>query len=91
VKDSDCIYFLQWCLPRLGMRWAGFRKVRGTVCKSVEVIEVVDRWLDPDHRYFKVRGDDKGIYILRYSTSEDAWEMTLFDSGTLGEPRISST
>jgi hypothetical protein len=59
--------------------------------RCVEVIEVLDRWLDPVHRYFKLRGDDNGIYILRYSTSEDAWEMTLFDSGTGGEPRISST
>jgi len=59
--------------------------------RCVEVIEVVDRWLDPVHRYFKLRGDDKGIYILRYSTNEDVWEMTLFDSGAVGEPRISSS
>lgn len=35
MRDKDCVRFLQWCLPRLGLRWAGFRKVRGTVCKRV--------------------------------------------------------
>jgi len=59
--------------------------------KCIEVLEVVDRWLDPEYRYFKLRGDDKGIYILRYSASEDSWEMILFDSGTVGDPRISLT
>jgi chemotaxis protein methyltransferase CheR len=35
VKDADCIDFLQWALPRLGLRWAGFRKVRRQVCKRI--------------------------------------------------------
>jgi chemotaxis protein methyltransferase CheR len=35
MKDVDCIEFLRWCLPRLGLRWEGFRKVRRTVCKRV--------------------------------------------------------
>ena len=35
VKDADCIHFLQWALPRLGLRWAGFRRVRGQVCKRL--------------------------------------------------------
>ena len=26
---------LQWCLPRMGYRWPGFRKVRGQVCKRI--------------------------------------------------------
>ena len=33
--------------------------------RCIEVTEVIDRWLDPAHRYFKLRGDDHGIYILR--------------------------
>jgi chemotaxis protein methyltransferase CheR len=32
---EDCVAFLQWALPRLGMRWAGFRKVRRQVCKRI--------------------------------------------------------
>src|SRR3954462_11079813 len=30
-----------------------------------EVLEVLDRWYGPDHRYFKVRAPD-GVYILRH-------------------------
>jgi chemotaxis methyl-accepting protein methylase len=25
VKDADCVALLQWGLPRLGLRWRGFR------------------------------------------------------------------
>lgn len=35
MKDSDCVQFLQWALPRLYMRWPGFRRVRAQVCKRV--------------------------------------------------------
>jgi len=35
MRDSECVEFLQWALPRLGMRWAGFRRVRRQVCKRV--------------------------------------------------------
>ena len=35
MNDADCIRFLQWSLPRLGLRWAGFRRVRGQVCKRL--------------------------------------------------------
>ena len=34
--------------------------------RKIEVLEVVDRWLAPDHRYFKVKGDEGGLYIIRY-------------------------
>ncbi|MBV9000963.1 MAG: hypothetical protein JO304_18010 [Solirubrobacterales bacterium] len=30
-----CVEFLQWALPRLGLRWSGFRRVRGQVCKRL--------------------------------------------------------
>jgi chemotaxis protein methyltransferase CheR len=35
LRDSDCIAFLQWALPRLGLRWTGFRKVHRQVCKRL--------------------------------------------------------
>ncbi len=35
MRNADCVAFLKWCLPRLGLRWSGYRKVRGTVCKRV--------------------------------------------------------
>lgn len=36
MRDSDCIALLQWALPRMGFRWAGFRKVRRQVCKRIQ-------------------------------------------------------
>ncbi len=35
MSDAECVDFLQWALPQLHMRWPGFRKVRGQVCKRV--------------------------------------------------------
>lgn len=50
--------------------------------RRVEVAEVVDRWLGCDRRYFKVRGDDGDLYILRYEPLREHWELTLFASAT---------
>lgn len=36
MKDYECVQLLQWALPRLRLRWAGFRKVRKQVCKRVD-------------------------------------------------------
>lgn len=36
MKDSECVGFLQWALPRLRLHWPGFRKVRGQVCKRID-------------------------------------------------------
>jgi len=59
--------------------------------RVIEIAEIVDRWVAPEHRYFKVRGDDGGVYILRQDVARDIWEMILFDSGTRAETRLSST
>lgn len=59
--------------------------------KPVDVSEILDRWLSPNHRYFKVRGEDDGIYILRHDTESGEWELTMFDSGRRDETRLSST
>jgi hypothetical protein len=59
--------------------------------RAIEVGEIIDRWLDPAHSYFKLRGDDGGIYILRHDQAADTWEMILFDSDTRLETRLSST
>jgi chemotaxis protein methyltransferase CheR len=36
VKDAECVAFLQWALPRLELRWPGFRRVRAQVCKRLQ-------------------------------------------------------
>ena len=48
--------------------------------KPVEVEAVLDSWLAPDHRYFKVCGSDHAYYILRHDVRTGCWELTLFDA-----------
>ena len=53
--------------------------------RTIEVTEVLDAWLAPDHRYFKVRGDNAACYILRNDMLTGRWELTMFDrSGAIG-------
>ncbi len=59
--------------------------------REIGVSEIIDRWLDPDHSCFKVRGDDGDIYILRYDRTADIWQMILFSSGKHDDTRLSST
>jgi hypothetical protein len=59
--------------------------------RRITVAEELDRWLDPEHRYFKVRGDDGDTYILRHDVPSDAWELTLFSAGGGRGPLLSST
>lgn len=47
--------------------------------RRIAVIDVIDRWLAPEHRYFKLLGDDGNVYILRHDTVQERWELTLFD------------
>lgn len=35
MRDSDCVAFLQWALPKLRLRWPGFRRVRRQVCRRL--------------------------------------------------------
>jgi len=49
--------------------------------RTIEVVEVLDRWLAPDHRYFKLRCDDGGEYILRHDVPSGRWKMTLYQTG----------
>ena len=50
--------------------------------RKIEVMEVVDRWLAPDYRYFKLSGDDDGVYIIRHDHLSETWEMTFYSGIT---------
>lgn len=50
--------------------WLGKRKI--------EVLEIQDRWLAPTHRYFKIQGDDKSVYILRHNSESWEWDLTFY-------------
>lgn len=35
MTDVECVDFLRWALPQMGLRWEGFRKVRRQVCRRI--------------------------------------------------------
>ena len=49
--------------------------------RQIEIAEVEDRWLAPDHRYFKVKALDGDLYILRHDVVASVWEVAMFRSG----------
>ena len=46
----------------------------------IGVVKVLDLWLAPDHRYFKVEGDDGSMYIVRHDMTSLQWNITLFEA-----------
>ena len=44
--------------------------------QCIEIVKVLDRWLAPDHRYFKVLGEDGHVYILRHDAETLHWELS---------------
>ena len=46
--------------------------------QSIDVKAILDRWLAPDHRYFKVLGEDQGVYLLRHDTEKWTWELVSY-------------
>ncbi len=49
--------------------------------RRIAVVEVLDQWLAPDHRYFKLRGDEGDIYLVRHDVASQVWELTMFERG----------
>jgi hypothetical protein len=45
---------------------------------GIGVAEVLDAWLAPDYRYFKLRGADGDTYLVRHDERSDTWELTMF-------------
>ena len=59
--------------------------------RLIEIEQVLDRWLDPDRRYFKVKAEDGSTYILCHDAKSDTWEMTMFNSSHNIDAPLSST
>ena len=59
--------------------------------RAIDVVEIIDRWLSPEYRYFKVRCSDGCIYIFRHDKVNDLWELTLFNSGAYPDSQLSCT
>jgi hypothetical protein len=43
--------------------------------RLVEVARVIDRWMTPDYRYFRVAGDNERVYVLRHNAASGKWEL----------------
>ena len=46
--------------------------------RIVTIVEAIDQWPGEDYCYFKVRGDDGSLYVLRLNEARDSWELTMF-------------
>jgi chemotaxis protein methyltransferase CheR len=61
--ELDCTAFLQWALPRLRLRWAGFRKPRRQVCRRIR------------RRVLELRLDDLAAYRAYLEASPEEWAV----------------
>ena len=50
----------------------------------IAVAEVLDAWLAPDYRYFKLKGEDGDTYLVRHDERSDTWELTMFRAAQVG-------
>lgn len=72
--------------------YAGYRGEQEPRCFRLggtrrEVLDVIDRWIAPQRRYFKLKADDGGIYILQHDEGE-GWCLAFYDSGALDPSRV---
>lgn len=47
--------------------------------RRIDVARVIDQWLAPDHRYFKVADATGDTYILRHDLAAGEWELTMYE------------
>lgn len=75
MEDYKCVSFLQWALPKLHMRWRGFRKVRRQVCKRIDRritelglsgVESYRKYLDDNLEEWKILDHFCRITISRF-------------------------
>jgi hypothetical protein len=65
--------------------YAGYRaeetpRAIGFKSRKIHVKRVLDRWLDPTHRYFKLEGEDGDVYIVRHDPHTGEWELTFYQA-----------
>jgi chemotaxis protein methyltransferase CheR len=83
MTDDECVALLQWALPRLRLRWPGYRKVRGQVCKRIrrrmaqlglsEVTAYRTR-LEADPAEWGILADLCAITISRFYRDRSVWD-----------------
>ena len=50
----------------------------------ISVAKVLDAWLAPDSRCFKLKGADGDRYLVRHDERSDTWELTMFRAERVG-------
>ena len=45
---------------------------------TIEVDDLLDRWYSDDADYFRVRGGDGHLYVLKHVRDHDRWELSSF-------------
>jgi chemotaxis protein methyltransferase CheR len=63
LTDADCMALLQWALPQLRLRSAGYRNVRGQVCKRIR------------RRLAELGLTDAGAYRARLLAEPAEWQV----------------
>ena len=46
--------------------------------RSFKIREVIDRWFGESADYFKVVADDENIYLLKYDSRQDVWDLVFY-------------
>ena len=46
--------------------------------RRIAVAEILDRWIAPDHRYFRIKADNGDIYVLRSDDMKGEWTLGAF-------------
>lgn len=84
MHDAECIAFLQWCLPRMRMRWRGFCKVRSQVCKRVgrRLEELGIKGLDTYRSYLEENPEEweRLGFMCRVTISRFCRDRAVFDA-----------
>jgi chemotaxis protein methyltransferase CheR len=63
LTDDECVALLQWALPRLELRWQGFRKVRRQVCRRIS------------RRIAELGLGDAGAYRAYLESAGEEWDV----------------
>ncbi len=88
--QDHCVGFLQWALPRLRMRWVGFRKVRRQVCKRIRRrmrelglgdFEHYRRRLEEDAEEWRALDSCCRVSISRFYRDHGLWERLALRAG----------
>lgn len=84
IKDIECTEFLQRCLPRLRLRWAGYRKVHQQVCKrlsrrirelDLSGLSAYQRYLESNAEEWPILDSLCNITISRFYRDRDIFDV----------------